>query len=89
MFESNKIRVGHAANMLFADAARQRGLRYYEYLAGDHRYKTELSTGERALVWATLSRRRPRAMAIRAARDAMRILQEATRGSARGRPSPS
>jgi hypothetical protein len=36
-------------NMLFADSARQRGLRHYEYLAGDHCYKTELSARERVL----------------------------------------
>jgi CelD/BcsL family acetyltransferase involved in cellulose biosynthesis len=88
IFDESKVRVGYAAHMLFADAARQRGLRHYEYLAGDYRYKTELSTGERVLVWATLSRRHPRAMAIRAARDGMRLLRS-TRGSSQARPSPS
>jgi CelD/BcsL family acetyltransferase involved in cellulose biosynthesis len=67
---SNKVRTGYAAHLLLAAAARERGLTGYEYLAGDHRYKTELSTSERTLVWARLVRRRPRALALQAARRA-------------------
>lgn len=65
--EHNKVRTGYAAHLLLAQAARERGIRHYEYLVGDHRYKSELSTAQRSLVWATLRRRRPRAMAIGAA----------------------
>lgn len=68
--ESAKIRPGYAGHMLLASAARDRGLRNYEYLAGEHRFKDELSTHERSLTWAILSRRRPRATAIRMARKA-------------------
>lgn len=78
-YDSNKVRVGYAAHLLLAAAARERGLTAYEYLAGDHRYKTELSTSERSLVWATLTRRRPRAMAITAARRARQALRELCR----------
>ncbi|MGH4019214.1 MAG: GNAT family N-acetyltransferase [Pseudonocardiaceae bacterium] len=75
MFENNKVRAGYAAHLLLAGAARERGLTGYEYLAGDHRYKTELSTSERTLVWAILIRRRPRALAISAARRARQALR--------------
>jgi hypothetical protein len=74
-FESNKVRVGYAAHLLLATAARERGLQGYEYLAGNYRYKTELSTSERTLVWATLIRRRPRALAISTARSARHALR--------------
>lgn len=73
--ESNKVRVGHATHVLFATEARARGLRHYEHLAGDSRYKTELSNDERHLVWATLVRRRPRAIAV----DRLRELGRAVR----------
>ena len=75
-FDSNKVRPGYAAHLLVAEAARERKLTSYEYLAGDHRYKTELSTGERTLVWAQLARRRPRAIAINTARRAKRLHQK-------------
>lgn len=82
MFEDNKIRAGYAAHLLLAGAARERGLTGYEYLAGDHRFKTELSTSERTLVWAALTRRRPRALAIRAARRARHALRTLCSASA-------
>lgn len=72
----NKIRVGYAAHLLMAGEARERGHRLYEYLTGEHRYKDELSTGARPIVWATLSRRRPRAMMLTMARRAQRALQD-------------
>lgn len=67
-FDDGKVRPGYAAHILLATEARRRGFRHYEYLAGDHRYKFELSTDERSLVWARLTRRHPRALAIQAAR---------------------
>lgn len=33
------------------------GLREYDFLAGDARYKSELATGARELVWARWTRR--------------------------------
>lgn len=76
MFDHNKVRAGYAAHLLLASAARERGLSDYEFLAGDHRYKTELSTAQRSLTWATMVRRRPRAIAIHAARTARRALRQ-------------
>jgi len=69
----SKIRPGYATHLLAAEAARQRGLRFYEFLAGEARYKDELATSRRYLVWATLPNRRPRARMIRAARAAKRV----------------
>jgi CelD/BcsL family acetyltransferase involved in cellulose biosynthesis len=68
MFENGKVRAGYAAHMLIATAARDRGLKHYEYLVGDSRFKSDLSTGQRTLTWAHLTRRRPRAMAVEVAR---------------------
>jgi CelD/BcsL family acetyltransferase involved in cellulose biosynthesis len=76
MFDHNKVRAGYAGHLLLANAARDRGLKNYEFLAGDQRYKTELSTARRTLTWATLVRRRPRAMAIQAARTAGQALRQ-------------
>lgn len=73
--DDNKVRTGYAAHLLLARAARERGLTGYEYLAGDSRFKTELSTSQRSLVWATLTRRRPRALAISAAGHALHALR--------------
>ncbi len=74
--EHNKVRTGYAAHLLLATEARERGFRYYEYLAGDSRFKSELSTTQRSLVWATLTRSRPRALAIHALRNAARRVQQ-------------
>lgn len=82
--DDNKVRVGYAAHVLLADAARERGLTGYEYLAGDSRYKTELSTSERSLVWATLTRRHPRALAISAARSARQTARRLREGATDG-----
>ncbi len=70
MFEHNKVSVGYAALLLLAGAARERGMTGCEYLVGDYHYKTQLSTSKRPLIWARLVRRRPRALAIEAARRA-------------------
>lgn len=83
--DDRKVRPGYAAHMLLAAEARRRGFRRYEYLAGDNRYKFELSTTERSLVWARLIRRHPRAAAIQAARQVRRwtTAQAERRGRAR------
>lgn len=75
MFEHNKVSVGSAALLLVARAARERGMMGCEYLAGDHRYKTQLATSERPLVWANLVRLRPRALTIGAARRVSKALR--------------
>ena len=38
-------------------ACLERGLHEYDFLAGEARYKRELSNGERRLVWASATRR--------------------------------
>lgn len=85
-FDHNKVRTGYAAHLLLANAARERGLNDYEFLAGDQRYKTELSTTGRALIWATLVRRSPRALAIQAARTARQALRQQRTNNTRQTP---
>lgn len=67
VLEQAKVRPGYAGHMLLAEAARDRGLRRYEFLVGDHRFKSELSTCTEQLVWA-VRRRGPRAAAVQVAR---------------------
>lgn len=62
--EDSKIRPGYAGHYLAACEARDRGLIGYEFLAGDARYKTQLSTSGKELVWAIVSRRTPRGLLI-------------------------
>jgi hypothetical protein len=80
------VRVGYAAHLLLADEARRRGVRHYEYLAGDSRYKTELSTAERQIVWARLSRPSVHGLAVRGAR-AVRAVEQAVRAHRSRLPS--
>jgi CelD/BcsL family acetyltransferase involved in cellulose biosynthesis len=60
----SEIRPGFVAHALCMQACFDRGLREYDFLAGDARYKDELSTGNRELVWATWHRRTPRGRLI-------------------------
>ena len=55
----------------------ERGLDEYDFLAGDQRYKRELSNAERELVWASLVRHRPRPVLIAAGRQLRRIWRRA------------
>lgn len=80
---SPKVRTGYAAHLLMADAARELGLACYEYLAGESRYKDELSTGHREITWASLRARTPRVLALQAARGAVGRMQ-ALRGRRAG-----
>lgn len=54
--EDNKRRPGLTTHAACLQACRDRGLHTYDLLAGDARYKRELATGERTLVWATVER---------------------------------
>lgn len=74
MFEHTNMSIGNTALLLLADAARERGMTGCEYLAGHHHYKAQLSTSKRPLIWARLVRRRPRALAIEAARRVRQVL---------------
>ena len=60
----SEIRPGFIAHGLCMQECSDRGLGEYDFLAGDARYKDELSTGHRELVWATWHRRTPRGRLI-------------------------
>lgn len=49
-FEDNKIRPGLITHILCMEACLSRGFRTYNFLAGDQRYKRELSTSHEILV---------------------------------------
>ena len=51
-FENKRLAPGYVAGALAMQAALDRGFDEWNWLAGDVRYKRELSTGERPLVWA-------------------------------------
>lgn len=51
-YEDNRIKVGLTTHMLCIDACIDRGYHTYNFLAGDHRYKDELATGQRSLITA-------------------------------------
>jgi hypothetical protein len=56
-FEDNRLRSGLAAHVTFMRACADRGIRRYDFLAGPARYKDELTTEQRDLVWGALVRR--------------------------------
>jgi CelD/BcsL family acetyltransferase involved in cellulose biosynthesis len=62
----NKLRPGLVAHALCMQACLERGFADYDFLAGEARYKRELATTERTLVWAT-ARRGLRSAAFHAA----------------------
>ena len=64
----NRDRPGLVAHVLLMQACAERGLEAYDLLPGDSRYKRELATDERELVWATARRRRARPMLLDLAR---------------------
>jgi hypothetical protein len=59
-FEDNRLRSGLAAHATFMRACADRGIRRYDFLAGPARYKNDLATERRELVWGALVRRRLR-----------------------------
>src|SRR5262249_46230820 len=56
-FPDNKLKPGLILHLLCMQAALARGLHEYNFLAGDERYKSELSTGARTLVWISAQQR--------------------------------
>jgi CelD/BcsL family acetyltransferase involved in cellulose biosynthesis len=74
----NRLRPGLVAHVLCMEACRRDGLREYDFLAGDSRYKRELSTAVRELLWGTVQRPGPR-QALRAGMHAGRSLARAAR----------
>jgi len=69
----NRVTPGIAVHLCCMQAALERGLEEYDFLAGDQRYKRELSNAERELVWASLVRRRPKPVLIATARRLRRL----------------
>lgn len=57
--EGPKLKPGLAAHALFMQEAFDRGVREYDFLAGEAQYKRQLSNCETTLVWAAASRRIP------------------------------
>lgn len=66
-FEDSKIKPGLATHALCMQDCLDRGLRDYDFLAGESRYKSQLSNREASLVWAVLRRRRLRFELVRLA----------------------
>jgi CelD/BcsL family acetyltransferase involved in cellulose biosynthesis len=63
-FDDNRIKPGLTVHALCMQACMERGLHEYDLLAGGNRYKRELATSQRELVWGQVSARRPRAMVV-------------------------
>jgi CelD/BcsL family acetyltransferase involved in cellulose biosynthesis len=64
----NKLRPGMVTEALCMQHCLERGLDEYSFLAGDSRYKQEMSNVERALVWASARTQAPKWRLIEAAR---------------------
>jgi hypothetical protein len=64
-FDDNRLRPGMVTHALLIAACAERGFRLYDMLAGEARYKRELSTTERQLVWAEARWRNGRPWATR------------------------
>lgn len=71
----NRLRPGLTCHALLMQACADRGLREYDFLAGDERYKRELSAASHELVWARARRRRPRTLAAAVVARARRWAQ--------------
>lgn len=74
-FAHNAVRPGLIAHAGLIGALLERDVELIDYLAGDSRYKRELSDGERELVWARLGGRAVRSRASRAARGVRRAVR--------------
>jgi len=74
-FAHNAVRPGLIAHAGLIGALLERDVELIDYLAGDSRYKRELSDGERELVWARLGGRAVRSRAFRAARGVRRAVR--------------
>jgi Acetyltransferase (GNAT) domain len=82
--DDGKLKPGLVGHALCMQACLERGLDVYDFLAGDHRYKRELSDDESKLVWATMPARRPRAMALEAASRGKRLARRTVSSGVRG-----
>jgi CelD/BcsL family acetyltransferase involved in cellulose biosynthesis len=68
-FDDNRLKPGLVVHALCMQECLERGLREYDLLAGGTRYKRELATVERELVWGHVAARRPRAMLVHGVRQ--------------------
>ncbi len=67
-FDDHRLRPGLVAHVVAMEHLRERGCGCYDFLAGEHRYKRELATGEETLSWSTVQRPRVRLRLLRFAR---------------------
>ena len=65
-------------------ACLERGLDEYDFLAGESRYKRELSNTERTLIWAVAGRRTPKLLLANGVLAAGRRARAAVRDMRRG-----
>jgi CelD/BcsL family acetyltransferase involved in cellulose biosynthesis len=72
-FGDNRLRAGLVTHLHCMRACLERGFDEYDFLVGEARYKEELATGSRELVWASLRRPRLRLALLDAARAAGRL----------------
>jgi CelD/BcsL family acetyltransferase involved in cellulose biosynthesis len=72
--DDNRHRPGLLAHALAIEQARQRGMRVYDFLAGDAPYKARLGRQLGQLVWCRGQRNRPLLRCERAARTLYRKL---------------
>lgn len=73
-FDDNRLRAGLVTHIHCMRACLERGFDEYDFLVGEARYKDELSTDARQLVWASLRRPRVRLAAWSGARVARRLI---------------
>lgn len=75
-FDDNRLRPGLVTHALAMQACRERGFAAYDFLAGDARYKRDLSTDSQELTWTRVQRPRLRLRGLdmaRKLRDARRL----------------
>ena len=75
----DRVSTGRTLDLACMGAARAHGIRWWDWLAGDHWQKRRLSTGSYDLLWATRRRGAARWAAFDAARGARRLTARARR----------
>jgi hypothetical protein len=73
--DDNKLKPGLVTHALCMQCCMERGLTEYNFLAGDSRYKQELSTMDQELVWASARRRRLKFLIIDGLHRAKELVQ--------------
>lgn len=83
--ERNKLKPGLVCHTLAVKHCLDLGLNVYDFLAGDHRYKAQLSTDRGTMRWLRLERRTTKMGLLRQARDARDTLRQWKAGVAQWR----